>query len=309
MSKPNPPNKHHYLPEFYLKKWAGKDGRLCQFSRPYGNTVKPRRVFPSQTAYVERLYELRGLPEHLRQTLEQDFFKALDNDAAVALDQLLEFEGRVCLSNRHRSAWTFFLISLLQRSPRDVANAREMWEIALKVPVPELEDQYRKERNQTDPESIVELMATADIRYREQGFAIFFSGGIAGELTTKLILDLDWYVLDMASSGIQLMTSDKSVLFLGPIGKPKGKVIFPLSPSRLFIEKPRSEYADLRIKRSLSQLAKWINRKVTQHCSDYCYATSDTNLLFVQKHFGQTQQLRLTDEVLRHMREEFADHL
>ena len=33
--------KHHYLPVFYLKQWAGKDGRLCEFSRPYKN-VKPK---------------------------------------------------------------------------------------------------------------------------------------------------------------------------------------------------------------------------------------------------------------------------
>jgi uncharacterized protein DUF4238 len=35
--------KHHYIPVFYLKQWAGADGRLCQYSRPY-NRVKPKRV-------------------------------------------------------------------------------------------------------------------------------------------------------------------------------------------------------------------------------------------------------------------------
>ena len=32
--------KHHYLPVFYLKQWAGPDRRLCEFSRPH-KVVKP----------------------------------------------------------------------------------------------------------------------------------------------------------------------------------------------------------------------------------------------------------------------------
>jgi hypothetical protein len=35
--KQNPPWRHHYIPEFYLKRWAsGKQGELVQFSKPYG---------------------------------------------------------------------------------------------------------------------------------------------------------------------------------------------------------------------------------------------------------------------------------
>jgi hypothetical protein len=31
--------KHHYIPEFYLKQWAGSDGRLCEFNRPHKKVV------------------------------------------------------------------------------------------------------------------------------------------------------------------------------------------------------------------------------------------------------------------------------
>jgi hypothetical protein len=26
------PIRHHYIPVFYLKKWTGPDGRLCEYS-------------------------------------------------------------------------------------------------------------------------------------------------------------------------------------------------------------------------------------------------------------------------------------
>jgi hypothetical protein len=42
--------KHHYIPEFYLKQWAGPDGRLCEFSRPY-KRVLPRMTHPGGTGF------------------------------------------------------------------------------------------------------------------------------------------------------------------------------------------------------------------------------------------------------------------
>jgi len=39
--------KHHYIPQFYLKQWTGVDRRLCEYSRPY-DRLKTRRRFPSE---------------------------------------------------------------------------------------------------------------------------------------------------------------------------------------------------------------------------------------------------------------------
>ncbi len=60
----NRPIKHHYIPKFYLRRWMLDGARLVEFSRPRPGSaeVKPKRVYPGQTGYVNRLYELRGLP-------------------------------------------------------------------------------------------------------------------------------------------------------------------------------------------------------------------------------------------------------
>ena len=34
---------HHYLPQFYQRRWAGKDGKLTVFSRPHDMVVVKRR--------------------------------------------------------------------------------------------------------------------------------------------------------------------------------------------------------------------------------------------------------------------------
>jgi hypothetical protein len=38
-------DKHHYVPVFYTKEWAGLDGRVCEYSRPF-REVKPDASIP-----------------------------------------------------------------------------------------------------------------------------------------------------------------------------------------------------------------------------------------------------------------------
>jgi hypothetical protein len=39
--------KNHFVPCFYSSLWAGEDGKLCEYSRPY-ERVKPRRKCPAE---------------------------------------------------------------------------------------------------------------------------------------------------------------------------------------------------------------------------------------------------------------------
>ena len=50
-------DKHHYIPKFYLKQWAGPDGRLCEFAQRYKG-VEARPTYPDGTGYVRGLYTL-----------------------------------------------------------------------------------------------------------------------------------------------------------------------------------------------------------------------------------------------------------
>jgi hypothetical protein len=70
------PTKHHHLPVFYLDRWTGADGRLCQFSQPY-EQVKPKRLYPTQTGFVAGLYSMKGVPVEHSQQVEQRFMQPL----------------------------------------------------------------------------------------------------------------------------------------------------------------------------------------------------------------------------------------
>ena len=114
------PEKHHYIPVFYLKRWADKDGdgRLCVYSRPY-DRVKANRKHPDATGYEDDLNAIRGADAETEGHLEGRFFLRADNDAARALDILETGRGDL-MDARLRSAWSRFMTTLLHRNPERV---------------------------------------------------------------------------------------------------------------------------------------------------------------------------------------------
>jgi hypothetical protein len=84
------PRKHHYKPMFFLGRWAGKDGRLCEMKFIEDkNKIVPRRRHPAGTGYVKDLYRTDGVPEEISQALETNFMSPLDNAAANALGKIV----------------------------------------------------------------------------------------------------------------------------------------------------------------------------------------------------------------------------
>ena len=113
-------DKHHYIPKFYLSQWTGGDGRLCEFSKPY-DRVKPRRVHPDGTGFVRGLNTIPGLPPHEANYLESYFMRLTDNYASRALRILLA-KTQWKFTDKERSGWSRFIVSLIARNPESVSR-------------------------------------------------------------------------------------------------------------------------------------------------------------------------------------------
>ena len=115
--------RHHYLPEFYLQRWtSARDStgtrKLVEFSKPYGNTVRPRFVTPKATGFLDSRRELEGLlPEHA-QAMENTFFKPVDTKASTVLGKMEA--GVLEFTDAEKSAWAQFLMSLVLRHPENL---------------------------------------------------------------------------------------------------------------------------------------------------------------------------------------------
>ena len=115
--------RHHFIPQFFSRLWAGRDGKLCEYSRPHKQLVA-RRKPPKAVGFEFDLYSLPGaVPEDLA-FLEDRFFAIGDQRACDALQVLLT--GKLePLSAELRAAFTRLLISFHHRTPERVRHIRE----------------------------------------------------------------------------------------------------------------------------------------------------------------------------------------
>ena len=111
---------HHYVPQFYLRQWAGADGRVWRYRREPSGLITERAVAPKGTAFEPDLYavvdagEIR--PPHDPHIIETDFLSPIDNAAAPILKKLNESSPSP-LDDAERTAWALFMNSLNERSP------------------------------------------------------------------------------------------------------------------------------------------------------------------------------------------------
>jgi hypothetical protein len=141
-------DKHHYIPVFYSKEWAGSDGRMCEYSRPF-EIVKPRRVHPDGTGYVRGLYSVPHNDARTSEFIEREFLKITDNEASRVL-QMLNRREQIEWTSETRSAWSRFIISLLIRNPENVRRLAAEVVGFFDPDDGELEEKYRAIRRPED---------------------------------------------------------------------------------------------------------------------------------------------------------------
>src|SRR5438045_2699476 len=49
------PKKHHYLPQFFMRRWIDTEGKLTEYRRPRDKLIVKRKR-PAETGYVVDLY-------------------------------------------------------------------------------------------------------------------------------------------------------------------------------------------------------------------------------------------------------------
>ena len=113
-------DKHHYLPKFYLKQWAGSDRRLSEFTRPYKSMIH-RRKSPNSTGYQRGLHTFNQLPPALASYIGHRFLQYTDDAAYSSLCKLLDgdlqFNISICHDKRARSAGFAYINADLPERP------------------------------------------------------------------------------------------------------------------------------------------------------------------------------------------------
>lgn len=298
---PRPPRKHHYIPEFYTKRWT-VNGELCVFQQHRG-IVKPSRKSPGGTGWVYRLYEIEGYPESLAQQIESVFFRSVDNGAHNALELMEKYGSRADWTGHLRSSWSRFLLSLLLRCPEDV------WELKDQIlsdyytfGLDEAEAKYAEILTELCPDGLglerfprkfsdfLRTLPNCDISFFT--FKVFRSL-IDNEKIGNVINRMHWEVLHLDARSPNLITSDRPVVRTNGLVSPDSHLAIALGPRRLFLAARNRETALKRLKGNEKQLVLEYNRAVAGAAMKYVFATDDKLAEFVQKHFGKRRPTSL----------------
>lgn len=272
------PKKHHYLPQFLLKQWVGSDGRLCQFSKPRGDIVKPLRVFPAQTGFQNRLYSLRSWPEDVAHTVEKFLFKPVDTNAAIGLDFLNRGIPKEDWPFRVVDAWATFLLSLHLRMPEDLAILRERWSGKVSEIIAKLDSDRQQDIDATP-------LADREREFEGEVFTIL-SDLTHSDVIRRKFIEMHWSVVTFHKVAETLYFSDRPIFRTAPLASRDGALLMPIGPKQIFVAAN-----DLRVlQRIIADPSKAnlreTNKLVVSQANNYAYSIDDTPLRFMQNNFG-----------------------
>lgn len=284
------PNRHHYLPKFYVSRWSGNDGKVCRFSRPNGVLVA-ERVVPKATGFEFGLYKADGVPPEQAQSMERDYLSKLDTAAAEALQMLERGLASSQWPTRARYNWSRFLLAQMLRSPEDIAQMKSSVAEAWSNAVPELEARYLALNPQADP-SVVKR----EIERRMDEFAL----GIVRSLmdhpaVCETISNMLWLVLEVPEGGPSLLTSDRPVWRTTTLLEDDAMIIMPLGPRRLFTA-VNDRSTQLRLAAGPRRdLVTTVNTLIVEHAVKYVYGDTGAMRDFVSANMSTKRHSSLAE--------------
>jgi len=295
------PLKHHHLPIFYLKRWLSEDGQLSQFSRPRKEVIA-RRKYPSQTAYLERLYEMPGLPAEKAQQIEQGFMQLLDSQAAEALSALENDDPHMQTDSRLRSAWSRFIMSLLLRAPDDIAALKagvlEEWLRA----IPNLEAEYAAKKAPEDPPTFAEYFASRN-PYEIARWAMSLAPKLMDHHGIGALLNnMRWFIVRISSEAGEFLTSDRPVAMSWTLTEEHAFLFLPIGPKAVFVAVNDIETQQIIEARDPAERVDAVNQFVAGRAVKYVYSRSDAALDFVRLHMGTRQRKSLIEQIAERRR-------
>lgn len=292
--------RHHYIPEFYLKRWCAGNGKLVEFSRPFGETVKPKRVSPKATGFMDRLYALEGLPGVISAAVEHEFFRPVDSEAAIVLNKMEA--GQTSFDARERAAWTQFLISLVFRHPESIAATKVRLFDSLAETTVDAERRWRRTRQLGDPRTLREAMLREiernPVRVARQAIELI-AALTSSERIGKGLYRMLWGSMRMPLTVPALLTSDRPLHWFGGLEDTDCHILLPTGPKSIFWAVNTREMAVMLTTQPRETIARFVNEHTVRRARRFVYGLGDSHLIYVQKYMGTGQELSVADLITK----------
>ena len=277
------PEKNHYLPIFYQKRWASDDGQVCLYSRPH-NEVKAIRRHPSRVGFQYDLYTIPGVDTETASHLERRFFLQTDSDAAEALT-LFETNPKAPLNQRIRSGWTRFVMSLIHRAPEEVAIFTRQVMEHLADAEKNFEENYQSLRLPDDPDTFAEFKLKRPSNLVGRAAAMLIQRVIDNQMVGDHFNRMIWTIVSPPSTRT-FLTSDRPIVMTNGLSRPDSHLTIPVGPRKLFIASNEQAIVDYVVAWKPDDLVTFVNNRVVRQARRFCIGTNDQQFRFVANRFG-----------------------
>ena len=272
------PRKHHYLPQFYLERWA-RDGEVVRYIRPQGKDgpIECKSKAVKGVAYERDLYQLPDIADAAEsQQVELRFFQEVDDRAATALQRL---DAGATLDIADRTALVRFMVSLLHRSPSRLdAIRRELAEKREGAPFRDLEGAALERALKSMSIRLLEMLVGSD-----QG--------------PTLLSRLVPHQIIIGDAGKTLLTSDRPVSVSAQLISPDAFMVLPYAPDRMIVFTKIPDIARSFATQDRNVLVRGINCAVVEQAEDIVVAADRDALRMVDKLFLRPQPGTTKDPV------------
>lgn len=275
------PERHHYLPVFYLKHWSALDGRVVRFYRPHDQVVASA-ISPKNTGYEVGLYSLDGYGPQQRNLIEKAFMApAVDDPAAVVVQHFIDRRSNTELTLPMRQAWVRFLMSMHVRNPGRILDITLGAAEALRQTLLARPEEYAAVRRAEDPETLlgwVERYAPA--MFENYGKQIL-PGIITHQTIGNEILRMHWGVLGFSGALPDVLTCDRPLYMSHGIADPMCVIALPLSSRAVFFASRSQESLDAIIAAEGDAILRSVNDIMIAQAERYVYGAHERHLDFV----------------------------
>lgn len=274
---------HHYIPQFYLRRWAGPDGLICEFSRPHRHIVIQRKS-PRAAGFQRHLYTVNGLPEGEQSILEDSFFRKTDQIAHDALRFMLgNGGGDQDMSAKLRSGWSRFILSLKYRSPEGIAMLKDKCRQELPQHLAEIETHYDERRSPSHPPTFAQFREEMEHDVGHKLWAVLLQDVIDNKAVGTFLNQMRWAVVTISGAVLHpFLTSDRPIYMTDGIKHPEGQIIVPVGPTQMFVAVNTPEMMATLQHRNPCEVMRAVNDKVVAQAQRYVYGTDARQLRFIE---------------------------
>jgi hypothetical protein len=274
--------KNHFIPDFYLSRWATTKGELIEYRLRGSGEIKGKPRSPKGTGYKPDLYKNTRREKIEAHIFELGFLQKHDDLAAKALDK---FEKGINPSDKEVCGWISFLMALLMRHPDDIAALRCLYEQKWKNGTAELQSDYSKVRGEVNPEHINNFIEQKWPGIMEEAMFKTLERLMEHEKIGQLILEFEHSVTTLKSTK-PLITSDRPLLMTQTLTEEHAYIILPVGPKKVYVCGKTQNTVQRILNKTGDEFTEIINDQIARHATISVYSSNSDLEKYVEERLG-----------------------